>query len=76
MQNIAGEEVRDVHGSGAPGDAGGDQEDVLPRVRDSLHNEKLYPSVFFADQDSEFFMLVRSGPGETFPDPIFRQIWL
>jgi hypothetical protein len=32
MQDITREEVRHIHGSRAPGDAGGDQEDVLPWV--------------------------------------------
>jgi hypothetical protein len=32
MQDIAREEVRHIHGSRTPGDAGGDQEDVLPWV--------------------------------------------
>ena len=38
IKNIVGEEVWDILRGGAPGDAGGDQEDVLPRVTPSSFN--------------------------------------
>ncbi len=37
MQDIAREEVRHIHRRRAPGDAGGDQEDVLPWVSLSIN---------------------------------------
>jgi hypothetical protein len=38
MQDIAREEIRHIHGSRAPRDAGGDQEDVLPWVSLQINN--------------------------------------
>jgi hypothetical protein len=39
MQDITREEIWHIHGSRAPGDAGGDQEDVLPWVSLSLNTK-------------------------------------